>query len=249
MKALDHPNIVRLWDVVNLDNYIYIVLEYANGGELFNTVIDTQPLDEKLAKLYFYQIVSAVQHMHRNQIVHRDLKLENILLCYRDNEDVPSLVKVTDFGLSKLVSQESFLKTVCGTKLYVAPEIIRLNIDQFQGQCNEKYDMKVDMWSLGVILYVILTGSPPFDENCPGKNLEEQICDGDFLFPSSQWAGVSFEAKDLVRHLLVVNSQIRYNCDQTTKHDWLMDPEMLEKASEIGTKEKKRIEFLCQEKM
>ena len=138
---------------------------------------------------------------------------------------------------------------MCGTKLYVAPEIIRLNDDQFQGQCTETYDSKVDMWSLGVILYIILTGSPPFDENCPGKNVEEQICDGDFLLPSSLWAGVSFEAKDLVNHLLVVNSQKRYNCDQTKKHDWLMDPEILEKVDEIYTKEKLRIELLCQEKM
>ena len=249
LKALQHPNIIKLWDVINLGNELYIILEYANGGELFDTVIENCKLDEKQAKLYFYQIVSAVQHMHQNSIVHRDLKLENILLCCRDNEDIPSLVKVTDFGLSKMVNQETFLKTVCGTKLYVAPEIIRANVDEFQSEGNEKYNLKVDMWSLGVILYIILTGSSPFDQNCVGKSIEKQICDGDFSFPPSLWASVSFEAKDLVRHLLVVNSQKRYNCDQATNHDWLMEPEMLDRANEITDKEQKRLCIMFQKNM
>ena len=241
LKSLAHPNIIRLWDVVDLPNTIYIMLEYANGGDLFANVIENTRLSEERAKLYFYQIVTAVYHMHQNHIVHRDLKLENLLLCYRSNEDVPSLVKITDFGLSKMVNNETFLKTICGTKLYIAPEIIRAKLKD-DPICDEgNYNSKIDMWSLGVILYIILSGSPPFDKNYPGKTIEMQICDGDFSFPKSSWSDISFEAKDLVKSLLVVQSNKRYNCDETLKHDFLREPEMLEKANLIIENEREHL--------
>ena len=242
LKSLTHPNIIRLWDVVEVSSHLYIILEYANGGELFENVVQQSKLPEERAKLYFYQIVKAVQHMHHNRIVHRDMKLENVLLCYRNNEDVPSLVKVTDFGLSKMINNETFLKTICGTKLYIAPEIIRSKMEDYsQIEEETRYDSKVDMWSLGVILYILLSGSPPFDKNFPGKTIELQICDGDFSFPMSLRTEVSFEAIDLVKNLMVVNSQKRFDCEKTLRHDWLTDPGMLEKAHLVIENERKLV--------
>jgi serine/threonine-protein kinase Chk2 len=239
LKSLTHPNIIKLWDVVEVSSHLYIILEYANGGELFDNVVQESKLPEERAKLYFYQIVKAVQHMHQNRVVHRDMKLENVLLCYRNNEDIPSLVKVTDFGLSKMINNETFLKTICGTKLYIAPEIIRSTMEDYNGQI--EYDAKVDMWSLGVILYILLSGSPPFDKHFAGKTIELQICDGDFSFPKLLRTEISFEAIDLVKHLMVVNSQKRFDCEQTLKHDWLIDPGMLDKAHLVSEIERKLI--------
>ena len=141
-----------------------------------------------------------------------------------------------------MINNETFLKTICGTKLYIAPEIIRSKMEDYsQIEEETRYDSKVDMWSLGVILYILLSGSPPFDKNFPGKTIELQICDGDFSFPMSLRTEVSFEAIDLVKNLMVVNSQKRFDCEKTLRHDWLTDPGMLEKAHLVIENERKLV--------
>ncbi|OAD53344.1 Ovarian-specific serine/threonine-protein kinase Lok [Eufriesea mexicana] len=173
LKALKHPCIIRMEEIVDTPKAVYIVLELMEGGELFERIKSKGRLSEKYAKLIFYQVVLAP---------------ENILLA--SNSDI-TLAKVSDFGLSKLVDAQTMMKTFCGTPMYVAPEILS-NIGR------GSYTNQVDVWSLGVILYACLSGSVPF--NCQDKNisLQDQIKRGYYCFPSSKFGHISNKAIDLV---------------------------------------------------
>merc|ERR1712126_16670 len=141
-------------DVIDTENNLYIILELADGGELFDKILEKIRFSEKEAKLHFYQMVSAVAYLHKKNIAHRDLKPENVLLS---NDDSNPLIKISDMGLSKLVDHTTFLQTFCGTPQYLAPEVL---ISRVRG--DGSYGFEVDMWSLGVILYILLCGCPPF---------------------------------------------------------------------------------------
>ncbi|XP_030647604.1 serine/threonine-protein kinase Chk2 [Chanos chanos] len=222
LKKIDHPCLIRTEDFFQTDESYYIVLEYMKGGELFNRVKAKKQLAEPIAKLYFYQMLKAVEYLHSNGIIHRDLKPENVLL---ESDEDECLIKLTDFGQSKILEETSLMKTLCGTPTYLAPEV-------FTSVSTVGYTSAVDCWSLGVLLFTCLGGYPPFS---PGQNksVQEQILEGVYRFIPSYWKNISEDAKDLVKKLLVVNPLKRLSVKEALEHPWLQDSEMREKAFRI----------------
>ena len=200
-----------------------MVLEICSGGELFDRIVEVEHYSEAEARIAFSQMVEAVGHCHKLNIVHRDLKPENLL--YRG--PLPdNTLKLADFGLAQIITPLTHLRTACGTPGYVAPEILQ----------GKDYDKGVDMWSLGVILYILLCGFPPFYEDHTPE-LFRLIKKGQFDFPSPYWDDIDDSAKDLIKKLLVVDPKKRYSAADVFTHPW-----MGEEATAQG-KEKKLIHF------
>jgi len=160
------------------------------------------------------QILSAVEHLHQNGIVHRDLKPENLFLSSKGED---SKVKVGDFGLSTFISLDSKLTKAVGTPGYIAPEILQTLDEDLDG-----YGKEVDLWSVGVIMYILLCGFPPFYAEDDDESFD-QIIAGHFDYPSPHWDNVSNVAKDMINHLLVVNSTKRYTAQQASQHPWILE--------------------------
>merc|ERR550534_1737077 len=188
-------------------NHLYIVLELLSGENLFENIIKQRSYTEEDAANVVMQVARACAYMHPRGVIHRDLKPENLVYLDKDKEHIC----VTDFGLSKSVANEGdLMKTACGTPAFVAPEILR----------QERYDAQVDMWSLGVILYTMLCGYPPFiEKNLP--SLYKVIKSGKVKFDKPYWNHVSKEAKACVLGLLTVDPQKRLNPVDLQKHEWL----------------------------
>ena len=175
-------------------------------------------MDENTAKVHFKQLASAVEYLHSRKICHRDLKLENVLLASLDDKN--PVLKITDMGLSKLL-EDTVLKTFCGTRGYLAPEIVK-GISGLGER--EPYTVKVDCWALGVILYELLSGSPPFSDERKAKcnlNIRDQILTANFVLMPAQFGKISHEAKDLIIKLLKVNPEDRISASQIIQHKWL----------------------------
>ncbi|OAD04000.1 hypothetical protein MUCCIDRAFT_143745, partial [Mucor lusitanicus CBS 277.49] len=178
LKTLNHPYIVKLYNVVETEKYIGIILEYASGGELFEYILAHRYLKEKDAKRFFAQLISSVQYMHKRKIVHRDLKLENLLLDKNRN------IIVTDFGFANQFASaaDDMMATTCGSPCYAAPELV-VNAGLYAGSA-------VDIWSCGVILYAMLCGFLPFDDdpsNPDSDNINQlyrYILSTNLMFPS-----------------------------------------------------------------
>ncbi|XP_066466168.1 serine/threonine-protein kinase Chk2-like [Tiliqua scincoides] len=215
LKKVDHPCLIKIKDFFEGEDF-YIVLELMKGGELFDRVLRPARLSEATCKLYFYQMLLAVQYLHKHGIIHRDLKLENVLLS---SPEETCLIKITDFGQSKILGETSLMKTLCGTPDYLAPEVQ----DGTAG-----YGRSVDCWSLGVILFMCLSGYPPFSDK--NKNtrlsLKEQISRGDYFYCAERWKHVSKEAFDLVQKLLTVDPDKRLKLEAALEHPWLQDEGM-----------------------
>ncbi|KAM6423081.1 serine/threonine-protein kinase Chk2 isoform 1-T1 [Liasis olivaceus] len=209
------PCLIKIIDFFEGKDF-YIVLELMEGGELFDKVQRPARLSERTCKLYFYQMLLAVQYLHKHGIIHRDLKLENVLLSSTEEN---CLVKITDFGQSKIVGETSLMQTLCGTPDYLAPEILH-----FAGTAG--YGRSVDCWSLGVILFMCLSGYPPFTEKRAGPSLREQIASGDYYYVEEAWKVVSKDAFDLVEKLLVVDPTRRLKIGEALEHPWLQDENM-----------------------
>ncbi|KAM9363290.1 serine/threonine-protein kinase MARK1 [Symphorus nematophorus] len=201
MKILNHPNIVKLFEVIETEKTLYLVMEYASGGEVFDYLVAHGRMKEKEARAKFRQIVSAVEYCHQKRIVHRDLKAENLLL------DADMNIKIADFGFSNEFTLGSKLDTFCGSPPYAAPEL-------FQGK---KYDgPEVDVWSLGVILYTLVSGSLPFDgQNL--KELRERVLRGKYRIPFY----MSTDCENLLKKLLVLNPGKRGSLQQIMKDRWM----------------------------
>ncbi|XP_054057281.1 MAP/microtubule affinity-regulating kinase 3 isoform X8 [Rissa tridactyla] len=201
MKILNHPNIVKLFEVIEKEKTLYLVMEYASGGEVFDYLVAHGRMKEKEARAKFRQIVSAVQYCHQKHIVHRDLKAENLLL------DADMNIKIADFGFSNEFTVGNKLDTFCGSPPYAAPEL-------FQGK---KYDgPEVDVWSLGVILYTLVSGSLPFDgQNL--KELRERVLRGKYRIPFY----MSTDCENLLKRFLVLNPTKRGTLEQIMKDRWI----------------------------
>ncbi|XP_070622223.1 serine/threonine-protein kinase MARK2 isoform X13 [Erythrolamprus reginae] len=201
MKVLNHPNIVKLFEVIETDKTLYLVMEYASGGEVFDYLVAHGRMKEKEARAKFRQIVSAVQYCHQKFIVHRDLKAENLLL------DADMNIKIADFGFSNEFTFGNKLDTFCGSPPYAAPEL-------FQGK---KYDgPEVDVWSLGVILYTLVSGSLPFDgQNL--KELRERVLRGKYRIPFY----MSTDCENLLKKFLILNPSKRGTLEQIMKDRWM----------------------------
>ncbi|CAM9013085.1 unnamed protein product [Wickerhamomyces anomalus] len=245
MKRLNHPNIVTILNFINNDSKSFIILELLNGGEIFNKIVELTYFSELLSKHVIIQIVQAIKYLHQEVgVVHRDIKPENLLfdkIPYKPSTTPPQLrksdesnkkdegefitnigsgeigvVKLADFGLSKILWDQATTKTPCGTASYTAPEIIK----------DEAYSKAVDMWGVGCVLYTLLCGFPPFYDNNP-EELTKKVARGDYCFLSPWWDEISKEAKDLVSHLLTVDPKKRYTPDDVLNHPWITGVEKL----------------------
>ena len=217
LSKCDHPSIIKLYEIYEDERHIDLVMEECVGGELFDRIlsrIDSGNLySEKQAANIFKQMMSAVSYCHSQGICHRDLKPENILFLTKD-EDSP--IKVIDFGLSKIFGDvaknnkqvKKTMQTRVGTAYYVSPEVLKGD-----------YDEKCDIWSAGVILYILLSGDPPFN----GENDNEiyrAIAKKKFSFPDKEWKNISEDAKDLIKHM-ICEPDIRYTAQQVLNHKWV----------------------------
>ncbi|CAD8118042.1 unnamed protein product [Paramecium sonneborni] len=208
LMDIDHPNIVKLYEIFSDTFSYYLISEYCDGGELFEKIKHVQILTEKEIANYMKQILSAVSYCHQKGIVHRDLKPENILF---DQKNKYATIKIIDFGASAKLQYCEKLQKRIGTPFYVAPEVLNAN-----------YDEKCDIWSLGVILYILLCGYPPFF----GPNEQEvllKVKKGEYSFDPSDWGKVSNQGKDLIRRMLLYDPTLRISASDALNHDWIQN--------------------------
>lgn len=201
MKVLKHPHIVHLYDVVKTKHDIVLVVEFVSGGELFDYISRKGKLDEAAARSLFQQLSAAVAYCHRCNIVHRDIKPENIML-----EHATKNIKLTDFGLSSIIHDGRFFETSCGTPNYASPEVVT----------GALYGTEADVWSCGVVLFAMVSGTLPFDETSV-STLFKKIQTADYTMPQH----FSPELKDLIRKMLVVSPLERATMEQVLEHPWL----------------------------
>jgi serine/threonine protein kinase len=209
LQKTKHENIVCMKDAFYSPKYVYLVMDLMAGGELFDRIVDKDHYSEKEAKKAMYDILVAIQYTHQQNIVHRDLKPENILYATADDN---STLKLADFGLAMMLDPNELMNSQCGTPGYVAPEVL---MGHFYGK-------EVDMWSVGVILYILLCGFPPFyDEN--NEELYKMIVNARIEFLSPYWDNVSKEAIDLIKKLLEKEPGTRLTADQALEHPWMKE--------------------------
>ncbi|KTW30651.1 hypothetical protein T552_00367 [Pneumocystis carinii B80] len=213
MKLIDHPNVMRLYDVWENRHELYLILEYIEGGELFDYLVRKGRLDESEAVGYFYQIIAGVDYCHRFNICHRDLKPENLLLDKHRN------IKIADFGMAALQPLDRMLETSCGSPHYASPEIVAGKI--YHGAPS-------DIWSCGIILFALLTGHLPFDDENV-RHLLLKVKAGHFVMPSR----ISAEGKDLIRRMLDVNPHTRIKMIDIMNHPFLLKYQHLDKFQNI----------------
>ena len=240
LQELNHPYIVKLLDVfIHPGQAVYLVMELLHGGDLFDRIVKKGRYSEVESRRVMRRMLAAVHYLHQERdIVHRDLKPEN-LLCVSGSDDVT--VKLTDFGLAKSITEDG-LKTFCGTPLYFAPEVLRR---RHTVAGSGRYGKEADMWSLGVILYILICGAPPFDAN---TIVDDATSSSKISFSGSIWNSTSDNAKDLILKLLTADPRYRISVVDACAHEWIMtpdgdthvcpldDPVVLEAAGKIRSK-------------
>ncbi|XP_077906395.1 serine/threonine-protein kinase D1 isoform X2 [Ictidomys tridecemlineatus] len=208
LQNLHHPGVVNLECMFETPERVFVVMEKLHG-DMLEMILSSEKgrLPEHITKFLITQILVALRHLHFKNIVHCDLKPENVLLASAD--PFPQ-VKLCDFGFARIIGEKSFRRSVVGTPAYLAPEVLR----------NKGYNRSLDMWSVGVIIYVSLSGTFPFNED---EDIHDQIQNAAFMYPPNPWKEISHEAIDLINNLLQVKMRKRYSVDKTLSHPWLQD--------------------------
>jgi len=204
LKKLIHPNIMQIFEFYEDKKNFYIITEFCEGGELFDKIVEKGTLTEAEAAAIMKQLISAVNYIHSNSIVHRDLKPENILLDTKKQ----NIIKIIDWGTARFFEKNKKMNRISGTPYYIAPEVLF-----------EKYDEKCDVWSCGVIMYILLCGYPPFNAD-NDTEIMNKIKSGKFSFPDEEWSHVSSEAKDLVTKMLTYKPTERVSASECLMHKW-----------------------------
>jgi len=207
LRKLDHPNIVKITDFYSLKTEYNIITEYCQEGELFDEIKAQSPFNEALAAWYLKQILSAVSYCHNMNIIHRDLKPENILIVKRQKNGFHP-IKIIDFGTAKVFQKEKAEHVLIGSAYYIAPEVLSRN-----------YTELCDLWSCGVIMYILLTGRPPFNGSSE-EEIMKKIKEGTYDLKKYPWGVISEEAKDLLKGLLQVNTKKRLTAKAALEHKW-----------------------------
>lgn len=222
MKSVTHQNLIKLEEVFETKKKLYLITELCEAGELGKWIKKQGPIPEMQSKIIMRQIVDAISYLHKNDIVHRDLKLENILIKEfgADSNSDNFLIKVTDFGLSNkrdTVGTDSMFEEYCGTPLYMAPEII----DNFP------YSQLCDVWALGIIMFFLLTSHSPFTADSESK-LRDQIRKAEIDVHSNSYARLSPEAKDCIERMIKINPAFRITSNELQTHPWFLDKKLHE---------------------
>ena len=211
VKSLDHPNIMKVYEFFNRDNCLYIISELLSGGELFDKIKENVRLNESVSAFIMKQVFSAVDFCHQNKIIHRDLKPENILIESEEEAKKEFFtIKLIDFGTCDKMKKGKKCDMIVGTTLYIAPEVLE-----------NYYDEKCDLWSCGVIMYMMLSGLPPFKGNNDDE-ITENIKNVNYDFYTQEWDEISNDAKDLIKHLLEKDVKKRFSAKQALKHNWII---------------------------
>ena len=212
LKNLDHPDIVRIMEFYNTESSYYIINEFCPGGELYDQINNV--FSETQIAVMFRQILSGLAYLHSNNIVHRDLKLENILIkevekSKETNEDL-FVLKIIDFGTAKIFdkNKNKQARAIVGSSYYIAPEVL-----------NKKYSFECDLWSAGVILYMFIVGHAPFDGKSD-REIMEKVKKGDYLKNEERWLNSSKEVRDLINKLLKYKPEERLTAFEALKHPW-----------------------------
>jgi len=215
MRRIKHPHCCRLFNVHKTSSAVYMIMELLQGGDLFKRIVSQNHFDEKQAAHVTRSVARTLKYLHSIGIIHRDLKPDNIM--FRTSAKNSEVV-LADFGLAKhLDGKIRFMSSACGTPSYEAPEVIRR-----KGK-SRHYTAQCDMWSLGVVLYAMLSGREPFKAK-HRKELADKICNSRYSFPERHWRHVSSQAKSLVEGLLVVDPTKRYTPQQVLDHPWIRNP-------------------------
>ena len=204
LKLFNHPNIIQIYEVIESSSSFYIIMEYAQGGELFNYIVEKEKLTEKETSFYFYQIIQGVKEIHNKKICHRDIKPENLLFTKN------KILKIIDFGLSS--EYEEFLTTPCGSPCYASPEMIK----------GKKYNgLSIDLWACGVILFAMLCGYLPFDDK-NNKELFKKIVECRIDYPQEDEVILSENSLDLINKILNPNPQERIGVEDILEHPFML---------------------------
>jgi calcium-dependent protein kinase len=239
----DHPNIIRIYEYYFDDVNFYLITEYVSGGELYDTILSWKSFDEEKAAYIMSQILSAVNYLHKQNIVHRDIKPENMLVENKirmgTNKNEMINIKLIDFGTCNFLTDKNLTLKV-GSPYYIAPEVLKRN-----------YNEKCDVWSCGIILYILLVGYPPFS-GVNTTDLLNNVAKGDYSLKSKEWKKVSKEAKDLVRLMLEINPSNRISAEESLNHPWIKNAESNKCKVDINYFEyviKNMCEFNAKEKL
>ena len=225
LRSMDHPSVLKIFEFYSNRKNYSIVTELCPGGELFQQIIDKGPFNEKYTAFVMYQLFSAVNYCHKMHIVHRDLKPENILIVSKEQDLFP-IIKVCDFGTSKIFEKGKIERKLVGSSYYIAPEVLK-----------KKYNEKCDLWSCGVIMYILLSARPPF----PGEDdneIMERVIIGEYDLESPPFNKLSKNALDLIKKLLTMDVNERINAEQALNHPWFKDnhsQELYNRINDNGT--------------